>query len=411
MDKKIVQQNTTDKLNEREKRRLEIRKEIQFWAKQPVIQMMEMYRGGSKIHTEIDIDNVRKEPYALPNGFEWGIIDMENNDDMNMLYDFLEKYYVEGGDFRLNYSRNMLRWALCVPHHDKNMFVSVKTSNGKMVGFISGIPVRMQVYDKQVDMTEINFLCVHKKLRSKRLAPVLIKEITRRSYLKNTTSAIYTAGKPITKPLSRTKYYHRLLNPKKLVDVGFSDLPPGKKISDMVNMYKMGGDVTMNLMRMTESDVEGVHKLLSEHLKTLKLHPILSVDEVRHSLLPREELKDVIDTFVAKDNDGNITDMCSYYMLPSKITKQDVKGGHTKLNIAYSYYNVATSKSVTELVRNLLLKIKDEEFDVFNMLNVMDNCEAIDKLRFLRGNGYLYYYMYNWRCEFINSTDNGLVLC
>ena len=29
-------------------------------------------------------------------------------------------------------------------------------------------------------MCEINFLCVHKKLRSKRLAPVLIKEVTRR---------------------------------------------------------------------------------------------------------------------------------------------------------------------------------------------------------------------------------------
>ena len=29
-------------------------------------------------------------------------------------------------------------------------------------------------------MVEINFLCVHKRLRSKRLAPVLIREITRR---------------------------------------------------------------------------------------------------------------------------------------------------------------------------------------------------------------------------------------
>jgi hypothetical protein len=35
-------------------------------------------------------------------------------------------------------------------------------------------------------MVEINFLCVHKRLRSKRLAPVLIKEITRRV---NLTSA------------------------------------------------------------------------------------------------------------------------------------------------------------------------------------------------------------------------------
>jgi len=34
-------------------------------------------------------------------------------------------------------------------------------------------------------MVEINFLCVHKKLRSKRLAPVLIKEITRRVNLRD----------------------------------------------------------------------------------------------------------------------------------------------------------------------------------------------------------------------------------
>ena len=33
-----------------------------------------------------------------------------------------------------------------------------------------------QVFEKQIDMAEINFLCVHKKLRSKRLAPVLIKD-------------------------------------------------------------------------------------------------------------------------------------------------------------------------------------------------------------------------------------------
>jgi hypothetical protein len=38
----------------------------------------------------------------------------------------------------------------------------------------------MAVQGSAVKMVEINFLCVHKKLRSKRLAPVLIKEITRR---------------------------------------------------------------------------------------------------------------------------------------------------------------------------------------------------------------------------------------
>lgn len=51
-------------------------------------------------------------------------------------------------------------------------------------------------------MTEINFLCVHKKLRSKRLAPVLIKEITRKSHLENIFQAVYTAGVVLPKPVS-----------------------------------------------------------------------------------------------------------------------------------------------------------------------------------------------------------------
>ncbi len=56
----------------------------------------------------------------------------------------------------------------------------------KLYGFISGIPVRTIVQDKEIAMAEINYLCVHKKLREKRLAPVLIKEITRRVNLTNT---------------------------------------------------------------------------------------------------------------------------------------------------------------------------------------------------------------------------------
>lgn len=42
----------------------------------------------------------------------------------------------------------------------------------------------MDVEDKKMKLAEINFLCVHKKLRAKRLGPVLIKEITRRVNLK-----------------------------------------------------------------------------------------------------------------------------------------------------------------------------------------------------------------------------------
>ncbi len=56
-------------------------------------------------------------------------------------------------------------------------------------------------------MVEINFLCVHKKLRAKRLGPVLIKEVTRRVNLTGVWQAVYTAGALLPKPVSKNRYY------------------------------------------------------------------------------------------------------------------------------------------------------------------------------------------------------------
>jgi glycylpeptide N-tetradecanoyltransferase len=54
-------------------------------------------------------------------------------------------------------------------------------------------------------MVEINFLCAHKKLRSKRLAPVLIKEITRRVNLTGIFQAAYTAGVALPTPIGKCR--------------------------------------------------------------------------------------------------------------------------------------------------------------------------------------------------------------
>ena len=43
---------------------------------------------------------------------------------------------------------------------------------------------------------------------------------------KKTTKKVYTAGVVIPTPIAETRYYHRSLNPKKLIEVGFSSLGP-----------------------------------------------------------------------------------------------------------------------------------------------------------------------------------------
>ncbi len=78
--------------------------------------------------------------------------------------------------FRFNYSPSFINWSLCPPGFRKEWHVGVRvTKTRKLVAFISAIPAHVMVDGVRMPMVEINFLCVHKKLRAKRLAPVMIK--------------------------------------------------------------------------------------------------------------------------------------------------------------------------------------------------------------------------------------------
>lgn len=117
----------------------------------------------------------------------------------------LNENYVEDDDnmFRFDYSSEFLRWALQPPGCLQEWHVGVRISkSSKLVGFISAVPANIRVYEKPKLMVEINFLCVHKKLRAKRLAPVLIREITRRVNCREIFQAVYTAGVVLPKPVA-----------------------------------------------------------------------------------------------------------------------------------------------------------------------------------------------------------------
>jgi glycylpeptide N-tetradecanoyltransferase len=43
-----------------------------------------------------------------------------------------------------------------------------------------------------------------------------------------------------------------------------------------------------------------------------------------------------------------------------------------------------------------LYQAKTQNFDVFNALDIMDNESFLRELKFMPGDGYLHYYLYNW---------------
>jgi len=350
-------------------------------------------------------EEIRQEQYTMPKGFEWSDVNVKDNDQRLELYNILANNYVEDDDalFRFDYSQEFLLWAMTPPHYRDDFLVGVRSSsNKKLVAFISGVPARLKVYEKEVDIVEINFLCVHKKLRSKRLAPVLIKEITRRVNLTGVFQAVYTAGTVLPVPVASARYYHRSLNPKKLVKVGFSRLGNRMTMARMQKLYKLPSEpLTQGLRAMEPKDVDGVHKLLTEYLEKFQLKVMFSRDEVEHWLLPREK---VINSYVV-ETDGEVTDFLSFYHLPSTILNHD-----DTLHAAYSYYNIATTVPLLDLMKDALILAKGTGSDVFNALNLMENEQFLEPLKFGIGDGNLMYYIYNWACPDMPPSKVGIVL-
>ncbi len=255
-------------------------------------------------------------------------------------------------------------------------------------------------------MVEINFLCVNSKYRSKRLAPVLIKEITRRVHVQNLWQAVYTAGVLLPKPISKCTYYHRNLNVEKLLDIKFTYLNPKLNVSRAKQIFKLPKKPSIdNVREMKKKDVDQVHYLLNNYLKKFKVHAIFSKEEIKHWFTP---IDSVVYSYVVQNPETmEITDFFSFYSLPSSVL-QHTK--YNKLNAAYSFFNVNTTVSLKELTRNALIVAKSKGFDVYNCLDIMENETILNDLLFGKGDGTLKYYLYNYNCPDTKPNELSLVL-
>lgn len=245
-----------------------------FWETQPVPQPGdEMHLPESCFDQPIKLqtlEEIRKEPYALPEGFFWADLDLKDDKEAEDLYQLLTSNYVQDDDamFRFDYKVPFLRWALTPPGYYKNWLLGVRGGKkNTLFAFIAGIPVNVVANGKEVKMCEINYLCVHQKLRAKKLAPVLIKEITRRVNCEQIWQAIYTAGPTIPTPFGHATYWHRNINCKKLIDVKFSSLKAGVPLSRHIRMHKLPENTSIAGIRpMKAKDIDSVRDLLNNDL-------------------------------------------------------------------------------------------------------------------------------------------------
>ena len=328
-----------------------------FWDKQPVPQEGLNYEKGKEIEKE---KKVVAESQKLPDGFSWKVCSVEE------AHPLLNEYYLESETNRLKYSLETLKWAAESPGYENRAIVHDETQ--ELIGFISSVPSKIRVCDDVLNIVQINFLCVHDNYRSLGFAPLLISEMKRIANTKGVWQAVYTAVTKIPTPLVKSTYWHRILNVKKLSDIGFY------KVTNKTKQKYLEVRGTSQFRKMQSKDIPKVTKILQNHFKQFKIAPVIDKLWVKHWILPANSyINDSDNTFI------------SFYEIPN--VKKD---GLYVIKQAYSFYVVG------DVYNDAFLIAKNLGYDMFTTLDIGQCVPNLEKQKFLMGSSSVHYYLFNW---------------
>lgn len=348
-------------------------KNHKFWNKQPV----EVGEGNDIIKHP---SKILTEPFILPEGFSF-----DNITDVKELSRFLSENYVEDTteQFRLQYSEKFLSYMINNPKHKEEYSLGLRFNN-KLVGYVFAREHILVIDGKENKVAGVNFLCVSKDLRGKRISPVLIKEITRRCNCEGIYQAIFTSGTKFSFNVSQSNYFHRPLNVKRLVSTGFTSDTRVLQIPASRSSTR----------RATEEDIPKMYELYQKASREFKFHENMDFEDFKYNFT---NVSDVINSFVYYEDD-ELVSFGSYYVLETYCIQKKMK-----IKGAYLYYTCGGE--IKEMVSDLLCFANEDKCDVLNCIDIADSQKFIDSLDFSYGTGILNYYLFNWKTSSVDKKD------
>jgi glycylpeptide N-tetradecanoyltransferase len=315
------------------------------------------------------------DPVTAPEGYSW------SSCTHNELTNFMEHHYLQDDEMNLIYDKDTLAWLLeNVPEWGR---ICLRDAKNKLVGYITATPSQVACRGEDVRVVVINLLCVHKKSRSRGLAPLLIREATRRAVSRGITQAVYTAVAKLPGMISRATYWHRILNVEAARACGFfTSARPVKNALDVKGRSFM--------REMGEEDVAHVQRMLYVHGTRFAL-TLSPTEEYARSLLPRGG---VLHSFISEEGDKFV----SFYRIGYRY-----KVSGATLEMAYLMHAIGDGA-----VRDAVILAKNVGYHVLNSLNI--GARDLDANKFVPGISHIHYYMYNWNPGEIASQDLDVIL-
>ena len=268
---------------------------------------------------------VRHEPYLLPQGFEWSILDSSNFDDIIQLY--------EDSDPICSMSRNFLQWVISSPVFKKGCLLGIRSSLSKKLVWVAiSLPCKIKIGRKILSVVHLHFAspdaehyrCFH-NIGTKETMRILKYE------------RIYQA----------TMITKQRVIPKSVIiqDVYFCDLRS--------HSLPYTTPRTVGLRRMKQTDVPKALAFTNQYTSQFEIGRIFqSEEEFSHWFLNPLHTTTYV---VEEPNSGNITDMFSF-----------TTGVANGIKVATVPALVITTSS-KQLITDLLVFIKDQNITLVSL--------------------------------------------
>lgn len=362
-----------------------------FWKWQPVGMLSSKKDKWGQV-TALATDN--HTPTPLPSDeYKWECV--FNKEQVQQL---LDTDYASDGNVHLVYPKD---FALYYLNQTQKSWWCAIVHNETYIGFVAAAQ-RQVVFNKvQKTVAEVNLLIVHPKYRNKSLAPLLIKEITRKITNDNVTIALYTTGKGIPQePFTEIKYHHILLDFKRAQDVGFTNAPSDKEVFIRARFEHHYREEETNGLITVPYDhslhKEGVLKLFKTDTKRLDIYETMTTQRLKEQSHETSPLL----CRVALNPIGKVVAYFCVMPYTAVITQKD--GTKDELPIAQMYHMAG---NVFPAIKGLLTELQKKGFAV---LNVTDNASTkglLQDINALPGSAKLYMYAYNYKIPHLKAKN------
>ena len=267
-----------------------------YWKNKPVMKFDEKTQKTTQIKTHEELAKKYDASLTqLPIGYTWNKVDVNNTEQMKIISDFLTQYYRRGTEstYIVQYTPEKLAWEF--GNNGYFMYVVNTEHQHVPVGVIGFAKRNIQLYENSYQASEPLYMCISDKYKHAGLAKVLMDEVTRVSVADGIDAGISCNNILVHQPVATVRQYSRPINYKKLRENDFVDIAGvDEELVHAKTRINLKPSEKYKVAEKNSTNIDIVHGLYAEYMKSFNLHLIMSKEDVAHYMFDERYVKTVL---------------------------------------------------------------------------------------------------------------------